>query len=432
MICLVFVTLLFMTLVTPVLALDDENPGVSSFDIVNAACEYYGIDIQRCTTNDVANYFADHPYLISELYSVLNPQGDPSFAVAYIEHMIPVEIVTLQETGVYLDFDGNKGYMVLTNVSEIVALEFAGDLEYLKTLNSTYYSLVDGFLYNMGSQYVAYEARSFSNATDEPLMMEQYDGQESPGDGEIVGATAYVADRYGAGYTFAAEDNRNLANFSYVAQNDLSLYFETKSDGLTYGEGNCTLSSIYALMNYLQSSGQCPNLPSGSNKLIYDPSSSDPFYSKYKAKSNYSIKGPTELPVLYLLIRKQAIDDYGYETSGTNPFNIKNIIESVAEFKNSSITASHWIAVNFENDILKEIREGRPVIINIALSQTYGSHSMVVTGYRTYKKNTVVLGITFTKYVYLLRVNDNWHTSYRYFDYTAFSGTISCVTVKVG
>jgi hypothetical protein len=81
--------------------------------------------------------------------------------------------------------------------------------------------------------------------------------------------------------------------------------------------------------------------------------------------------------------------------------------------------------------VVPEIDQDDPVIIAVSNSQTYGDHSMVVTGYRIYRKTTTILGIEFHDYVYLLRVNDNHVETAVFFDLTAYNRTSTYITVEV-
>ena len=182
-------------------------------------------------------------------------------------------------------------------------------------------------------------------------------------------------------------------------------------------------------MNYLKSSGKYTTLPAANSKTNYD-ATQDPFYSKYSGTSNYKINTPKSLPNLYIAIRQYAIDNYGYETGETNPFNIATMIEKVGQKYNASIDASHIVVWSYETQVVDEINAGYPVIINVANSATYGSHSMVVTGYRLYTKTTTVAGVNFNSYVKLIKVNDNWNSNARYFDFTNYNAFGSFVTVR--
>lgn len=144
---------------------------------------------------------------------------------------------------------------------------------------------------------------------------------------------------------------------------------------------------------------------------------------------NYRIIDPISLPILYLNIRHMAIEDYGYEVSTFSDGNISPTIETIASYYETYIDATFSSKLNFETHIKNEITAGRPIILLLD-SSTYGSHAVVANGYRIFVKQTTVLGITVSKYVYLIKINDNWTADVRYFDYTACENTVRCVTVS--
>ena len=410
----------------------DTNPNDSSQNLLTAASEEFNVPEEACTTEMLSSYISANTDSLAAIYETAFPESKESFSASSVEFQIPVYVVTLDKEGIYLDFNGDNGYMILVDGNDVIAWETTGDLDYLKGLNSTYYSIFDGFGYYEGTQFLPYdreylteeELQSINFSSNKP-----YEGQNSTGDGDIVSPTSYVSDRYGSGYKVESGDSKSLPkSFSYFKQWDLSIYYETK-DGSEFSEGNCTLSSIFALMNYLKTSGKYTSLPSASSKTSYD-ATDDSFYTKYKNKSNYRIDTPKELPNLYLAIRQYAVDNYGYEVSETNPFNITTIIKDIGKKYGETISANHVLVWSYESQVVDQIDAGYPVIINVANSSTYGSHSMVVTGYSLYTKTTDAGGLNIKDYVKLIKVNDNWSGSARYFDFTNYVALGSFVTVK--
>ena len=230
-------------------------------------------------------------------------------------------------------------------------------------MDATYYSIYDGFVfYDEEGNLIPYE---FSGVTDEEweevVLEKKYSGQYEGGDGTIFDPDKYVKDKYGEKYK--AYSKKVLSNFEYMDQGQLSVYIEDR-DGVSYSEGNCTLSSIYALLNYLQSIGKYPNFPS-SGKMIRHIPVSDSFYGKIISTGKYKlndvkVKGVVFLPELYDVIRCFAIEDYGYEVSGTNPFNIVSLIKKTGNVYANRINATHIVVWSFESQVVDEINKGYP------------------------------------------------------------------------
>lgn len=383
-----------------------------------------------CTTvsaeeHDAVDYIEDNVSSLANVYAQLHPDSNEIFTGQYIEFMIPVTIVSTDSVGTYIDFDDDNGYMVLQGRNDVIKWEVCGDLKYLKELENTYYSILDGFGYLEDEIFVAYEERM--DNTNSITTSSPYQGQAAAGDGAITDFNAYMNDRY-SGYQFYNSDYLNTS-FDYVRQYYLSFYYYITESGAYESEGNCALSSIYALLNYLGASRRC-DFPDKNTKGTYYPSN-DSFYYLFEDDPQYYIPVSVTVPKLYYTVRQYAVERYGYRDWGLGTLETDNVIELAAAHYQNDIDASVHTLGSFDSFVVPELAEDDPVLIAVSNSSTYGGHSMVVTGYRIYKKTTTILGINFTDYVYLLRVNDNWSAEARYFDLTAFSGTWAYITIEV-
>ena len=125
---------------------------------------------------------------------------------------------------------------------------------------------------------------------------------------------------------------------------------------------------------------------------------------------------PPDIHDLYKFVEEVA-EAYGYnDRMGTMPFFISGITREV--FKQYGIKARcRGVYVwSFEKNVVREISEGRPVIMNIARG-FYKDHTIVVAGYSIWKVGD--------KLYPLLRVIDGWRKGIHYIDYEAFSKDIS-------
>ncbi len=411
-------------------------------------CATTGLSYSEDTTNDtyfsridcddnavpkdytsLSNYICNNLELLAKAINQEEDNEDICFNATYCEERIPVYVISLDVNGIYLDFNGNNGYMIVVD-DGVVAFESKGDLAYLKGLDKCYYSLSDKFVYyDTMSNIVPYEPNPVLSSEElEKIVLEKkYSGQEQAGEGTIDDPDLYVKDKYGSGYSVIKSNS--LYRFEYVRQANLSIYYEIKN-GVPYSEGNCVLSSIYALMNYLQSTGKYLKLPASSKKTSYD-ATKDAFYKTYASKSNYSIETPKELPNLYLSIRKYAVNNYGYKVSSVFIGNIEDIIKGVAkEYGYKLIKTNHILVWTYEGQVVSEINSGYPTLWNCINSSTYNNHTLVVTGYKQYRKITKIFGIKFYKYVNLMQVNDNWKARARYYDFTSYANFGTFVKVR--
>ncbi len=125
---------------------------------------------------------------------------------------------------------------------------------------------------------------------------------------------------------------------------------------------------------------------------------------------------PEDIRVLYKQVEEVA-EAYGYtDKRGTMPFFISGITREA--FKQYGIKARcRGVYVwSFEKHVVKEISEGRPVIMNIARG-FYKDHTIVVAGYSIWKVGD--------KLYPMLRVIDGWKRGIHYIDYESFAKDIS-------
>ena len=125
---------------------------------------------------------------------------------------------------------------------------------------------------------------------------------------------------------------------------------------------------------------------------------------------------PEDIRILYKQVEEVA-EAYGYtDKRGTMPFFISGI--SREGFKQYCIKARcRGVYVwSFEKHVVKEISEGRPVIMNIARG-FYKDHTIVVAGYSIWKVGD--------KLYPMLRVIDGWKRGIHYIDYESFAKDIS-------
>ena len=125
---------------------------------------------------------------------------------------------------------------------------------------------------------------------------------------------------------------------------------------------------------------------------------------------------PEDIHELYKFVEEVA-EAYGYtDKRGTMPFFIASITRET--FKEYGVKARcRGVYVwSFEKHVVREISEGRPVIMNIARG-FYKDHTIVVAGYSIWKVGD--------KLYPMLRVIDGWKKGIHYIDYEAFSKDIS-------
>ena len=335
------------------------------------------------TAEEIAAYFEENTgavELLADAYnadaeSLCSRSGRQAFSGKAAEFTYPVIVLPGEKNGYYIDFDGDCGYMVVTDGREVVAFEPSGELSYIRALVDEctvdlYYSIYDGFVYSDETEtFVLCESRCAGQEGEVLLSARipfKLDSRSvcqtagSGGVGEIENPDSYIRDEYGSGYTVF--ESNHLDGFEYVTQASLSLYCKREGESL-YSEGNCTLSSVYSMLNYLQRVGKFCGMPAGYEVELCNPER-DLFYGKYKGNAMYYIRKACLLPCLYVTVRNCACREYGYETDGVEPSAVEGIIESVASEYGYRINAVSSVIPLFSLNIKKEIDEGKPVIWN--------------------------------------------------------------------
>ena len=335
----------------------------------------------------------------------------------YIEARKNVINVTNNTQAVYLDFNEDNGYAVIGN--DYLMLDFAtsGDLYFLRDKDKLLFSEFDGFVYKTENGYARYhfeypDEEYWENVGYEKFYNGQYHG-EGEGSGFITNPTAYIKDRYGNGYS--AMSPKVLSGYTNVYQNDYGNYVSSTG----YGEGNCTLSAMLGIMQYLR---DCKSMSKIPNSNVSVNPVNDSFYTKL-INQGYTASTVT-VPSIYSTIREKAIN-YGYTASSnawtsTNMANIYKDVMNEFGYSNNMANRYAWMILvwSFESQVKAEIDAGYPTMWNTARGQ-YGSHSMVVKGYQQFYKEHKIWFIKWKEYKNLMILNDNWKiptAGDRYFD----------------
>ena len=125
---------------------------------------------------------------------------------------------------------------------------------------------------------------------------------------------------------------------------------------------------------------------------------------------------PEDIKETYKLVEEIA-ESYGYtDKFGTMPFFISGIAKEAFGKYGIKAKCRGVYIWTFEKQVVKEISEGRPVIMNIARGY-YKDHTVVVAGYSIWRVGN--------KLYPMLRVIDGWSSGYHYIDYEAFAKDIS-------
>ncbi len=350
---------------------------------------------------------------LSYIVSEYNKENEIHWLASSIEDRKTILDVTDGSNAVYLDFDGDNGYAVIGNDYNFLDFSLSGDLDYLKKLDDILFSEYDCFVYETDTGYACYDIEygdaDFWNKIE---LKKKYNGQDSEGSGMISNSDDYIHDRYGNDFNLEKEKRLNYKN---VIQNKYSFYAK---NGLS--EGNCTLSAMFGIMQYLRDNKGMTKLPS-ENVMVYPED--DSFHEDLIEQGYTADK--KDVPLLYETIRDDA-KDFGYtcESTAWTSINMANIYMNVMNklgydtnvFNRYAYLVLTW---SYKSQVINDIDLGYPTMWNTARGQ-YGAHSMVVNGYKIYTKVNKIWFFTWKEQKLLASLNDNWHNEDYYMDCDAF------------
>lgn len=343
---------------------------------------------------------------------------------SYIEGECTVYIIDEEKFGIYLDFDEDNGYMLISQNFVLYEFEPSGDLPYLKEQEFVFYTAYDKFLYY---NEITETYERFTNInTDEELytladtyvvnpIISSADGQPTDsGDGAIYDIDAYVASMY-PNYKYVSR--KIIPDYQWVYQWDTSVYQSDEGS-----EGNCVINATYSMMNDWHRKGIVNGLPTGTIDYRFDVLN-DRLYSEFGANTNtaglsmsYNLTAsdswrtndesrPSRLPRLYMELREYAID-YGYKPEGGFAFKyVINMAQNVAKDHNISLSVKQSSSFNTPKD---RLNNNRACAISVIGSSRYHNHAMGLYGYVEYNYTSGWWIFSSTKTAYFYIVDDGY------------------------
>lgn len=376
--------------------------------------------------NSLINFITEHLTEFKEEYNKLNEEVLEAVGV---EGYSLVYIIDAESYGVYIDFNEDNGYLVSSFTLDLYALETKGDIEYLKDVDFTYYSVIDGFLYHDGTSYQKYikEARQSE-------MVYKYNGQSSSGEGGIYNITSYMADRYPS-YTLVSSYEDMLYEGKYISSDMFTTSYYIKKistdGGYTYdqvqSESNCALTADFNVMSSWRQMGYYNEFPL---KTVYidmrEKIKSDPNYAVYgtgvggvgidsywTTNSEYNLKTMYELYYYCNYYATQA-KHYTPESGLTTDQARDVFIFCTSQYTGG--TKYPKKSTNF-SDVMSSLQEGRAVFMGVSGSKTFGGdHAVALLGYRQYSYKSGVWIFSQTKTAYFFMIDDGQIEAVTYFD----------------
>lgn len=396
------------------------------------------------TVSSISVKAADSDYLtpmesaevICSRLDEINKYGLNNGGTGNINHckFYDIYIVEVDEAfdGVYIDFNGHNGYVIVGKNLTVYEFEVTGksvnendkkkDLKY-DVLSGIYYEGYEDQYDNLLPMYNGYDT--------------SLNGVDSKG--TIYDLPDYVADEYGSSYKL--HKSANATTRTGESQTDLSIYIKLNYDSSgtlvsTLSEGNCGLVAPYTLLKFYKYEKSYSSLPYGIATYPYDPSTEETslYNSKvaeggfriYDTEQGYSQKS---FSPLYVEARQEAIDMNG-STEGLTVWESRDILNNVMDNHNYS-TNFKIIELWSMNTVTSRIDNGEAILWS-TLGSAYGNHTMFVAGYDIYVKETKILFVTYRTYKEFFEIRDGWSTSPRYYDFNGINGgtTLGSFVVK--
>ncbi|MCH5155735.1 MAG: hypothetical protein J1F69_03935 [Clostridiales bacterium] len=347
---------------------------------------------------------------VQSLVSGYNKTYGVEWAASEIEYSAPVLLLEDNTYGMYLDFDGDNGYAVMTTDNKIYGLKTHGDLQVLRDGRKLYFGEADGLVYvNDNGMYEKYEQDSYlfpdeviqsrTKGSNQVNASAMYSAQAS-GDGmiDINSLPEYVAANYPKFYADVFCDNM-VADFKCSVALDTAYYVKKYDNGNKDPDANYALTAMYNALRDWGKRGHL-NVPYTKTNDITDIVLDDYFYSTYglgtkkgkDANGNYKWVANEKdflnnMPVLYSNLRGYAINKGYTPEGGFDHPNITATLEYVAKtLYNNKMQILHTQKIT--DVFLKSISNSQASVLNIEGSSTYGNHTVAVMGYYRYTKLT--------------------------------------------
>lgn len=351
---------------------------------------------------------------LSTFVDEYNIAEEDNWQATSIEDKKTVIDIDTEEEYIYLDFNDENGYAIVGNDYNLIDFSTTSDLSYTKDVDTLYWSEFDGFVYVEGEEYLRYNANYLTEDELNDYAF-KYEGKvesfENWSDA-IKNIPSYLTSRYGGDWYIDNKNSKSLTNYVDVYQNDNAIY---------YGEGNCTLSAYFGIFQYLRDNKNFKNLPTGTVKVDV---SDDTFSEGHTVKND-------EVDAIYAKVREAAMN-YNYTTESdawTSTTMARWGNEALASMGYNSKWFRHYIYMcltwTFRSQVVKNIDDGYSVMWNQARGN-YSNHSMVVKGYKTYKKDHRFWFIKWSESKHFMVINDNWDNTPEttYIDFDGYSNDL--------
>ena len=355
--------------------------------------------------------------VVSE-YNAAHQENGLVCCATSIEGRSQIYITDSDKYGIYLDFDGNNGYLLVTENYLLYEFEPQGDLSYLKNVELAYYSSFDGFMY-LDEETNTLERYEYVDTSSVLL-----DSSVSVSESQSVGSSASSSGKDDKGYIYNIDEYVNYyypeyecverymaTNYQFINQYGTSVIVRYKDGAPYYSENNCVINSTYSMMNDWRRRGMYTWLPSGTINYRSDVFN-DAQYKKYKELYGDEWESNQlhldAIPELYMELREYAID-CGYEPKcGMQFADIATMVNRVGASRGYRL--SMLSSSTFNDDIQNLLKNNKTCLITTTNGTVYKNHAMALFGYVKYEYTSGwwIFATTETKYFFVVDDGHHW------------------------
>ena len=379
------------------------------------------------------------PVFVGE-YNAAHPEN--MLSATSIEFSQSVYCFEEETYGLYLDFDGECGYAVITGENMVLELCTDGDLPKLRDEETLIYSRHDGFVsYDEdGTLQRVFDDEDDGKRTDSSAMSANSD-EEADQDGKFSNDEIddYVAEQY-PDYVLSSVNESLAESFDFASQLSTTYYmrYNCTSGGTRTGgwltEGNCSLTAMFNVLRSWEENGKVNGIDCADTVDVWNNIEADSQYRKYgdgdvfqaddgtwyiwltnSEKNEDSVYYLKILPELYANIRAYAITNNGY--TPLSGYSFSDVPETMADVASEcygvSIKTKKTSSVS---SAISAIDDGEAAYISINGSKTYGNHGSALIGYREYSYTASWWIFSSTSYLYFYQLADGHSTEAQYFD----------------
>ena len=349
------------------------------------------------------------------------------FGSLEIEFSAMVDIGHSGSKGLYLDFKGDSGYLLLTSNRHIIDYKTAGDYGPSEEWNNHHLAFQNGSLgYFENECFIPFQYHR-PNDSPRPSLgsLLEVRSNNNPYSCNPIGYSSirnFIHNKYGIWMNTTSSGK--LANLSSTVNSDGYLgYDESVFIKNGYGEGNCGIVSMSNILSYYSHYGGKNLLPSYNAYTSVTPWD---YYNVYLAAtgSGYNPKSSSvSLHTIYAKTRHYAISA-GYTYNGMNDTQTDYAFCQTASYYGYSATYVPQTSFT-QTDIIGQISAGNPLQLRTGGDACYGGHGLMITGYREYTGSIAEMGYTFDVNVFCVSVYDGGTSSERWYDVESLSSATS-------